>query len=416
MELSDLEAAGEPLPADAFAFQTAHVARCAECAREAAIWRAVRPIRSEAAAELGEVDDVLRDVAERRQRSQFVERRRRTLLVAGASALACAAAVVLWFQMARRPDVVAARGLPTTGAHVTAPIAQPVPSSASASATRTEPSCSQPVAGVTVCLAADTEITSQTLDAAHRIVELGRGRAIVSLVPQPAGTSFSIGTPTGKVTAVGTIFSVEVGSDGASVARVIHGRVLVQAKADGIARPLRAGESLRIGAQTPTPLSALDRRRDQELLSMSAEPQGQNVEPSPSTSSGARAGYLAPQEMLEQARALRARREFAQAAELYRKIHAASPQSASGRAALVSLGELLLSSLDDPQGALRAFDGYLTQGGGALAQEAAFGKARALRALQRPREERLAIERFLAAYPEAPQSRVLRHRLSALGE
>jgi hypothetical protein len=76
------------------------------------------------------------------------------------------------------------------------------------------------------------------------------------------------------------------------------------------------------------------------------------------------------------------------------------------------LGELLLT-LHDSQGALNAFDSYLA-GGGALAQEARFGRARALRALNRPAEERRAIEHFLTAYPEAPQSRVLRARLAAI--
>jgi tetratricopeptide (TPR) repeat protein len=118
--------------------------------------------------------------------------------------------------------------------------------------------------------------------------------------------------------------------------------------------------------------------------------------------------------MLEYARSLRASGDFRRAADVYRRIHAAAPQSPSGRAALVSLGELLLS-LNDAHGALRAFDSYLVSGG-SLAQEALFGRARALRTLNRPAEERAAIERFLAAYPNAPQSRVLRSRLAAMNE
>jgi tetratricopeptide (TPR) repeat protein len=116
--------------------------------------------------------------------------------------------------------------------------------------------------------------------------------------------------------------------------------------------------------------------------------------------------------MLEYARSLRASGDFRRAADVYRKIHAANPQSPSGRAALVSLGELLLS-LGDAQGALTAFDTYLA-GAGALAQEASYGRVRALRALRRPAEEQRAIERFLAAYPDAPQGRVLRSRLAAI--
>jgi hypothetical protein len=62
---------------------------------------------------------------------------------------------------------------------------------------------------------------------------------------------------------------------------------------------------------------------------------------------------------------------------------------------------------------LSAFDSYLARGG-ALTQEALFGRARALRTLNRPAEERAAIDRFLAAYPTAPQSRVLRARLASM--
>jgi hypothetical protein len=269
---------------------------------------------------------------------------------------------------------------------------------------------------VTVCLAADTEITRRVLDVPDRVLELRRGRAVVSLVPQPTGTSFSIGTPAGKVTAVGTIFSVEVGADGVSVARVIHGRVIVRTQADGVARPLSAGETLRMGEKESAPLSVADRARDMALLSVSGEGEPQDSkEASTAPTPAPRASHPAQHEMLEQARALRARKEFAAAADVYRKIHAANPQSPSGLAALVSLGELLLSSLNDAQGALDAFDTYLARGG-ALAQEAAFGRARALRALNRPKEERQAIERFLATYGDAPQSRVLRRRLEALGE
>jgi tetratricopeptide (TPR) repeat protein len=269
---------------------------------------------------------------------------------------------------------------------------------------------------VTVCLAAETEITARALDGVDRLLQLGQGRAVVSLVPQPRGTTFSIATSAGKVTAVGTVFSVEIGADGASVARVLHGRVLVRATADGIARPLQAGETMRIGEESATPLSADDKKRDLALLAVAGESEHAALnEASSSASSPVRSGRSAQEELLEQAQALRVRGKFAEAAEIYRKLHAASPQSPSGLAALVSLGELRLSSLGDPLGALNAFDGYLAQGG-ALAQEAAFGRARALRALKRPQEERRAIERYLATYPDAPQSRVLRHRLTVIAE
>jgi tetratricopeptide (TPR) repeat protein len=269
------------------------------------------------------------------------------------------------------------------------------------------------VPGATVCFARGAAIASRALEGPDRALQLARGRAVVSLLPQPPGTSFSLTTASGKVTAVGTIFSVEVRADGATIARVIEGHVLARAGETDVAHSLVAGQAFRFGEQQPTLLSDQERDVDLALLSLSG-----STAPDPSTeSSGPKVGDVggapvAPKDMLGYARSLRASGDFQRAAQVYRRIHAANPQSPSGQAALVSLGELLLS-LNDSKGALSAFDSYLARGG-ALTQEALFGRARALRTLNRPAEERAAIDRFLAAYPNAPQSRVLRARLASM--
>ena len=90
--------------------------------------------------------------------------------------------------------------------------------------------------------------------------------------------------------------------------------------------------------------------------------------------------------MLARARTLFGRGAFAGAAQAYESAFEASPASPEGRAALVSLGDLRLSELHDPRGALSAFDAYLA-GGGVLAAEAEFGRIGALRALGRHDEE-----------------------------
>src|SRR5690606_10099001 len=100
----------------------------------------------------------------------------------------------------------------------------------------------------------------------------------------------------------------------------------------------------------------------------------------------------------------------AEAAGAYRELLAQHPRSAEARAALVSLGEIELSQLGDPKAALASFEAYLRKGG-PLAQEASHGKIRALRELGQRGEERAAIERFLASYPESPQAERLRQRL-----
>jgi len=221
-------------------------------------------------------------------------------------------------------------------------------------------------------------------------------------------------TASGKVTAVGTIFSVEVTGDGAVIARVVEGKVLVRPATDGTPQPLHAGQALRLGDRQPTSLLDPDRDLDIALLS-NAETDERDALPAPSAAKQpAPPGVdtTRPRDTLEYARSLRAAGDSRGAAEVYRKIHADHPQSLSGRAALVSLGELLLS-LGDAPGALSAFDSYLV-GGGELKQEASFGRIRALRALHRQVEEQQAIGRFLREFPEAPQSRVLRVRLAAI--
>jgi tetratricopeptide (TPR) repeat protein len=234
----------------------------------------------------------------------------------------------------------------------------------------------------------------------------------VSLAPQPAGTSFSIVTPAGRVTAVGTVFSVESTEGGGLIARVLEGKVAVHAGSSTDAGLVRAGERLRLGDAQPSALTTEDRERDLALL----PPERRALLSSALESAGASeaARVATPDALLERALALRAQGDFRLAAETYRKIHEMSPKSAAGGTALVARGELLLSSLSDPRGALASFDTYLAQKG-ALSREAEFGRVRALRALGRTADERRAIAEFLSQYPDAPQSRVLRQRLAALG-
>jgi tetratricopeptide (TPR) repeat protein len=332
-----------------------------------------------------------------------------------AAAVACAAALVLWIgrdrsEIGSQPAVALRSGAPP-GASASARSA--LASGDAVFPVRSlERGCSEPLGGITLCFV-EAAVDRRGFAEPARSIELVRGRAVVSLLPQPPGTSFSVLTSAGRVTAVGTIFSVEVRADGAVIARVIEGAVEARAAGRDSSQRVEAGQVLRLGDAEPTALSASERAEDLALL-----PAASGVRPQPAPEPTAQAEPSAsappsPEGLLEQARALRARGELRRAAEVYRKLHASSPQSASGGAALVSLGELLLSSLHDAQGALDAFDAYLARGG-ALSREASFGRVRALRALGRQGEERRAIERFLTEYPGAPQSRVLRNRLDAL--
>jgi ferric-dicitrate binding protein FerR (iron transport regulator) len=414
VELGDRESVGEALTDEAHEFRRIHALGCDECAREAAIWQSLRVPESEAPPDASAIDALVSAAG----RVPAQPRRWRPALVpAAGAALACAAAFALWFGSGRFSRVADRTGVTISLPRSSGPSPAdrlPTDNNQRPSPAGLEASCSEPVTGVTLCVGPGSRLAHTSVERPDRTVELVRGRAVVSLTPQPAGTTFSIVTAAGKVTAVGTIFSVEVPADGAAVVRVLEGTVLVRAPATGNARALSAGRTLRLGNEDPTPLGAGDREEDLALLPPSARAHEASSTKSPNgMPSGSRAAFSRQGQMLEQAQSLRADGEFAKAADLYEKISGLNPKSPSGGAALVARGELLLSSLNDARGALRAFEAYLAHGG-PLAQEASFGKARALRALRRTADERRAIEHFLATYPDAPQSRVLRRRLAEL--
>jgi hypothetical protein len=120
-------------------------------------------------------------------------------------------------------------------------------------------------------------------------------------------------------------------------------------------------------------------------------------------------------ELLTQARRHRTGQKWPAAAMAYQtliKQHPASPEARSGR---VSLGLILLHHLGNPAGALRLFSGYLARTRrGALAQEAAYGRIRALRRLGRRAEELAALRDFLRRYPTGLQAPLVRQRLRQL--
>jgi tetratricopeptide (TPR) repeat protein len=114
--------------------------------------------------------------------------------------------------------------------------------------------------------------------------------------------------------------------------------------------------------------------------------------------------------LLEQARALRSGGRYQEAGGVYRRLLREFAGSSEARVGLVSLGELQLSQLGDAGGALRSFEAYLA-GGGALSQEASYGRIRALRRLGRWSEARTATQAFISAYPHSVQAATLRKEL-----
>jgi hypothetical protein len=405
VDIADRAVLGERVSGDELAFVTRHEAECSGCAREAAAWRELRPAALHVVPSSDEVDEILRLAEVPKAAPKVARAWQRRWMPAAAAALAAAAAVLALVGGLRTygpTEGVETPSQPTArqGKSTQAEVGSAQPSERSVNRTQ-EDTCGEPVSGITVCVASGAELAAVDIAPPHRSVFLKRGHAVASLRPQAPGTSFSIKTEVGRVTAIGTVFSVEVSDDGTMTARVTHGKVMVYGAGDEPVSVLLAGQRLTLGVSGVESLPDEERERDVSLLEAFAP-----SAPEPSARS-ARQPPAAPTDELAKARALRARGEFARAADVYRAIHAQSPRSPTGRVALVSLGSLLLASLNDARGALSAFDAYLAGGGGPLRQQAEYGRIRALRALGRKQEERAAVEAFIARYPTAPEARLL---------
>jgi len=125
-------------------------------------------------------------------------------------------------------------------------------------------------------------------------------------------------------------------------------------------------------------------------------------------------GGLSPRELLRLAQSLRASKDWSGAAQAYQALIRRHPGTAEARTALVSLASIQLDHLGRASGALANYDAYLSAGGGALAPEALFGKARALRRLGRTPAEAATLRELLAHYPGAIQAPQAKHRLDEI--
>ncbi len=133
--------------------------------------------------------------------------------------------------------------------------------------------------------------------------------------------------------------------------------------------------------------------------------------------SGVRAVRATPSELLAGAQGQRASRNWKGAAKIYSELIRAYPDSVEARTSLISLGVIQLDHLGQPGKALGSFGRYLSSSrSGALAQEAAWGKTRALRKLSRKQAEEKALGEFLHNFPGAIQAPMATKRLRELRE
>jgi hypothetical protein len=280
--------------------------------------------------------------------------------------------------------------------------------------------------GIRACLAPATRVRVVAIGGGDRRLAVLVGRVVAELEPQPPGTSFTLEAPDGTATAIGTAFSVEVPEDGGpSITRVLHGTVLVRPREAPARRVGAHAQTAMIDAPT-APLPVTDEARDLTVLAGALGPDlapsaavamaptsAPPVEPRGAARRGAPDGDDALS-LLRAAREMNARGDVPGAAAAYRALLARHPSTPEAVAGELAYGELQLGPLGDAAGALRTFERYLAHGG-SLAEEASYGRIRALRALGRDDEERAAIEAFLRTYPDGAVAASLRLREESRG-
>ncbi len=128
----------------------------------------------------------------------------------------------------------------------------------------------------------------------------------------------------------------------------------------------------------------------------------------PASAGGAKAAPSA-RDLFTRASGARRRGDIEAAIALYEELLASHPSSVEAEDARLVLGNLRLEQRS-PRAALNQFESY---GAGALSLEALWGKAEALRKLQRP-DERAALEQLVRDYPDSPYAAAANKRLQQL--
>ncbi len=115
-----------------------------------------------------------------------------------------------------------------------------------------------------------------------------------------------------------------------------------------------------------------------------------------------RPAHLSASDLLREANQLRAQSRWADAAKKYDQVVRERADSPEAYPAMVALAKLCLDHLEDPQRALSLYDRALKIApDGSLAEEAGWGRTRALRALGRRDDERNALRAFLSNHPSS---------------
>ena len=101
------------------------------------------------------------------------------------------------------------------------------------------------------------------------------------------------------------------------------------------------------------------------------------------------------------------------ATSLYRELQRRFPDAPETKLSRISLGSMLLGA-GTAQAALQQFDAYLAVPRGALAAEAIYGRARALKSLHRAGDEAAAWHSLLEQFPRSPYASYAKRRLDEM--
>lgn len=295
--------------------------------------------------------------------------------------------------------------------------------------------------GTTLWILDDAAVVVKALDNTQAVFRLIRGTVVAEIGPVPPEFRFVVETEEQEIEARGTVFTVEVDPSGASSVRVAEGIVEVrQPKRRQKGHIMTAGQILTPFAEAPSAAPAAVLAADMAFIRTppsSKHPGYLSVRPS-KRSANHKNGLLSPgqrrhkerqktsneqgpSQLLDLAQEFRRSGAFGPAVATYEKLLAAYPGSSGAAISLVSLGQLKLSALSNPDAALLLFERYLERmPRGSLRAAALSGKIRSLARLRRHAEVVAGVTAYLAAFPMSPATPEMYRRRGdahlALGE
>jgi FecR protein len=450
---------GDALEAEEYVFFEDHRRSCRRCANE---WNGLQALALPKVVSV-DSDDVRAIERALRAAARHSGRNRRNFVVPGLIALAASASLAVaylvtrpspFFVLAEKQGSVTVNGEErATGSPLA--VGEKV-------VVRQGRACLSVSTGGQLCLESETEASPYRDSGAERTLHLFRGAVEVRMGHQPPGIRVGVHTDEGDVLAIGTVFRV-VRREAVEV-QVTEGRVLTRSafreevlhagaprmlKPTGLTLPALATGSSPAAAdivnsvdqqrpaasqdaestdRVPRPDSRAGPHAADEVRSTPRAQQGgerpstqaalkQNpkVTSPPIRQATGLASRTAQNDqkefdgprLLREARLLRTQGRDAEAARLLERLIAEDGQSEEANAALLTLTDLELTSLQQPERALRHARQYLA-GSGGLRDEAAFRELRALEALQKDDEADRLRERFLLEFPRSSHLEAIR--------